>query len=493
MEDAEKFEAQFEQPNDELSIVRNWFEAHKEELRIDDSGIHFRTESQELILPFFEKEPDWSKFHSYQWPDGRQVYEVNLANKEIVLTSAFTDNLPNADPEKTVIQNILFVENRENGRYDPVIARYYPADEYSVTGFEAISYNQIGAGWSGTVDIWTYDERHFIGFNIKDGQMISTVKYDNGGEAEGAKTSHGQNYLTNDTVDCFRVPTTTTYTYTTTGYYETTVTATQHYATICSTGGSSGSGNYNTEPVYEYNSGGGGGGGTSAPSGQTYTPPIIKLPSIFNALTNPCASRLFIQSTKNNNFNFAIPAQIGNLNPAIISLFQQTTKYPYLIKNGDLGNANGETRNIDGVITVTLDNNYLKNATKLSIVRTIIHENVHAYFLHQTKTNLDFALGLENFAKQNNLNNLPNAHHELMGQYVLGMAISLWNWDKNFGETKGALDFEYYYAMAFAGMLDYKTNKPNSAFKNLAGNKTNKYLNIIVNEATNRNAKSKPC
>jgi hypothetical protein len=48
------------------------------------------------------------------------VYEVNLANKEIVLTSAFTDNLPNADPEKTVIQNILFVENKENGRYEPV-------------------------------------------------------------------------------------------------------------------------------------------------------------------------------------------------------------------------------------------------------------------------------------------------------------------------------------------------------------------------------------
>jgi hypothetical protein len=261
---------------------------------------------------------------------------------------------------------------------------------------------------------------------------------------------------------------------------------------VCSGGslGNNHGSNGNTGTTYPFNPGG---GGTWTPSGQTYTPPIIKLPSIFNALTNPCASRLFIQSTKNNNFNFAIPAQVGNLNPAIISLFQQTTKYPYLIKNGDLGNANGETRNIDGVITVTLDNNYLKNATKLSIVRTIIHENVHAYFLHQSKTNLDFALGLENFAKQNNLTNLPNAHHELMGQYVFGMAISLWNWDKNFGETKGALDFEYYYAMAFAGMLDYKTNKPNSAFKNLAGNKTNKYLNIIINEATNRNAKSKPC
>ena len=61
-----------------------------------------------------------------------------MANKEIVLTSEFTDNMPQADPSKTVIQNIMFVENRENGRYDPVIARYYPADEYSISGFEEI-------------------------------------------------------------------------------------------------------------------------------------------------------------------------------------------------------------------------------------------------------------------------------------------------------------------------------------------------------------------
>ncbi|WP_304517711.1 hypothetical protein, partial [Cecembia rubra] len=183
-------------PNiDHLSQVRNWFEENKQDLRIKDSGLNQRQDSKELILPFFEKEPDWSKFHIYQWPDGRQVFEVNLSNKEIVLNSQFTDNLPDADPSKTVIQNILFVENKQNGRFDPVIARYYPADEYSVSRFEEISYNNIGAGWSGTVDIWTYDERYFVGFIIEDGQLIAT-KHPEGYQPDARKrksTLQGEN------------------------------------------------------------------------------------------------------------------------------------------------------------------------------------------------------------------------------------------------------------------------------------------------------------
>ncbi|MGY6745074.1 MAG: hypothetical protein ACXIUQ_20245 [Cecembia sp.] len=42
------------------------------------------------------------------------------------------------------------------------------------SGFDEISYNKIGAGWSGTVDIWTYDERYFVGFVIEDGQLTHT-------------------------------------------------------------------------------------------------------------------------------------------------------------------------------------------------------------------------------------------------------------------------------------------------------------------------------
>ncbi|PRY88042.1 hypothetical protein CLW00_105163 [Mongoliibacter ruber] len=501
-EPTEKFEIPQQHPK--LAIVKDWFETNKEQLRIDDSRENFSLGGQELILPFFEKEPDWDKFHIYEWPDGRIVYEINLANKEMVLSSEFKENMPQANPQETVIQNIMFVENRENGRYDPVIARYYPADEYSISDFDDISYNQIGAGWSGKVDLWTYDERYFIGFVIEDGVIVSTAHPHWYMDDQNARKLPNSEEITLTTCVLRQTVIATTVS-TSTG--STTTYHVESSIWYCPSGGGGDSigssytvgGGSTYEWPSESWSGGGGSGSSGTVSGSTYTPPVIRMPSVLNALNNPCASRLFIQSTKNNNFNFTVPAQIGNLNPAIINLFQQTTKYPYLIKNGSVMNINRQMINArttlnSGIITVEINDSYLNQATELSIVRTIIHENVHAYLLHQSKTNVEFAVGLNNFAKQNNLNNLPNTHHELMGQYVLGMAISLWNWDKNFGETKGALDFEYYYAMAFGGLLDYDTKKPNQAFQTLAGTKVADYLKIIENESSgNSNAKGKKC
>lgn len=40
------------------------------------------------------------------------------------------------------------------------------------------------------------------------------------------------------------------------------------------------------------------------------------------------------------------------------------------------------------------------------------------------------------------------------------MAVSLYNWDKYWGATNGALDFTYYYKKAFGGMFDHNTNDP---------------------------------
>ena len=66
--------------NAQLGIVKTWFEKNKTKLRLPENGLNLRTGSQELILPFFEKEPDWDKFHHYFFPDGREVYEVSLEN-----------------------------------------------------------------------------------------------------------------------------------------------------------------------------------------------------------------------------------------------------------------------------------------------------------------------------------------------------------------------------------------------------------------------------
>lgn len=186
----------------QLNKVQKWFLEHKDELMIGTIGSDLRTESQELILPFFEKEPDWDKFHIYQFPDGREVYEINLANAQVYYPASLKDSLPNTAPSEAVIQNIMFIENKQNGRFDPLIARYYPNNEASIRDFEEIYYNKIDLAWSGVLDLWTYDERHFVGFNIVEEDLISSFTYDKGEVANARKNIGGENLLT---VDCFRV------------------------------------------------------------------------------------------------------------------------------------------------------------------------------------------------------------------------------------------------------------------------------------------------
>lgn len=41
-----------------------------------------------------------------------------------------------------------------------------------------------------------------------------------------------------------------------------------------------------------------------------------------------------------------------------------------------------------------------------------------------------------------------------MGDFVLGMTVSLYNWDKKHGATGGNLPFDYYYKMAFGGLIN---------------------------------------
>ncbi len=98
--------------NPKLALVKSWFDTHRYELKIGDSRDSYRTESNELILPFFEKEPDWDKFHIFQFPDGREVYEISLANDELYFPSYLSDSIPGMEPNKEVIQNIMFVENK---------------------------------------------------------------------------------------------------------------------------------------------------------------------------------------------------------------------------------------------------------------------------------------------------------------------------------------------------------------------------------------------
>ncbi|MFM2250055.1 MAG: hypothetical protein RLZZ358_982, partial [Bacteroidota bacterium] len=161
--------------------VRDWFEANKGSLRLPERGSTFRTSSQELILPFFEKEPDWDKVHHYFFRDGREVFEVNLENKEIFIPS-LGEQQEDQGLARRSIQNILFVKHPTEARFDPLIVRYYPDAENSKRDFKDINYQMIDEKWSGTVDLFTYDEHFFIGFEIEKGRILATRKIEVTGE-----------------------------------------------------------------------------------------------------------------------------------------------------------------------------------------------------------------------------------------------------------------------------------------------------------------------
>ncbi len=70
---------------------------------------------------------------------------------------------------------MLFIE-RQGGGYDILIARYYPASEADVRGFDEINYGMLAEGWSGTVDVYGYDEGHAKRFMIVDGQVVNAAR-----------------------------------------------------------------------------------------------------------------------------------------------------------------------------------------------------------------------------------------------------------------------------------------------------------------------------
>ena len=382
---------------------------------------------------------------------------MNLANKEIVLTSEFTDNMPQADPSKTVIQNIMFVENRENGRYDPVIARYYPADEYSVSGFHEISYNKIGAGWSGTVDIWTYDERYFVGFIIEDGQLTAT-KHPEGYDFDQNARKIGLNGENLDTTCRHVVSITTVVTIVSAGggshiSYENETSV--HM--VCS-GGSLGNNlgsNGNTGTTYPFNSGGGGGGGgISAPNEQPYTPPKVVRPDFqidFRGISD-CHEKIIKDLIGSTQGEFRRIFQKFNGNQPVPANYNVRLRY------GSCSNASANACTsptlVNNWATITFNPNNLGNATDLSFARTVLHEMLHAYLLFEAAypSNCDLNCLLNKYFDKYNTNN--PSHHNLFAEtkFLNDIAVELRNFATSSGYNIKLLGNQYFKDMAWGGL-----------------------------------------
>ncbi|WP_026948053.1 hypothetical protein [Algoriphagus marincola] len=253
----------------QLAQVRDWFEANKTKLRLPDRGTNFRTESQELILPFFEKEPDWDQFHHYYFPDGREVFEVSLENENLYIPRAKDAGASEEDVD--YFQNILFVKHPTLPKFDPLIIRYYPDKNTSNREFTEISYEMIDGKWSGWIDLFTYDEHYLMGYKVSEGELTHTRQMQKSPENVRKIAVGSENK--DEAIHCYVVAT-DWYDGRTGEYLDTT------HAQTCEwqRGGSrSGYGGY---------SGGsyGGGGGTDGPGGNCsscYDPPSLNKPNTF--------------------------------------------------------------------------------------------------------------------------------------------------------------------------------------------------------------------
>lgn len=247
---------------------------------------------------------------------------------------------------------------------------------------------------------------------------------------------------------------------------------------------------------------------------------VILDDNIVNMLTDKCAKSIFtelengifeddpikpeVQISVNN-------TSVLNFHEGILKLFNDSDKTHLIVQNGDIGNSNANTIKS----TITIGNNYLANATKLAIARTMIHETLHAYlnavfFSYPDLQNITFRDKLRRYASENGYSDVNTFHHNFMSQYIDAMAYSLYEWDKEYGTGRGnnnitnpndLLGWEYYRSMAFGGLftVDANTGLINSetdsfiALIPVAADRQ-KIADIIVNEQnSNNNAQGTKC
>jgi hypothetical protein len=469
----------------QLTKVKQWFEANKEQLRIRDGGASFRTESQELILPFFEKEPDWDKFHHYRFPGGREVFEISLTNAQKYFPAYLRDSLHTQDPAGAVIQNIMFVKNPETGRFDPLIARYYPDNETSIREFADIHYNDIPLGWSGLVDIWTYDERFFVAFAIEDGEITRVFQRISDETENGRKKATvGQNY---DVACQYYQVTYLAYTVTAAGL------TTEHleYGIVyeCS-GGSLPTGP--TPVIYTYGptsspSGTYGGVGGSTPTYETvnYTQPPVPAPMVLQIDMrglSDCHKEILRDLVGGTQHELRrIFEKFNGNQPVPISY---NVKFQYGTCTNPLATACTAPLISNGFAIVTLNSTNLSNATDLSIARTIMHEMLHAYLIFEAKypTNCDLNHLLNEYMQKNgNTIITPNDHHRLFVEtkFLNDVANELQSFAASIGYNVATLGSQYFKDMAWGGLQN------TDIFKSFPQSTKTRITNTLQAEAQN--------
>jgi len=352
--------------NSQLMKVRGWFEENKTNLRLPERGSNFRTDAQELILPFFEKEPDWDKFHHYYFPDGREVFEINLDNDQTYIP-VFDGDMDIYKIVDRSMQNIIFVKHSTENRFDPLIIRYYPDEENSKRDFKEFNYQMIDEKWSGWVDLFTTDEHYFIGFQIEKEQVTNTRKFQN--DNINAKKSIG---FENKDVRCYIK---TVDWWSTSGgirqYMETT-----HQQTCALDGPRSSSG----PSSYSYGQGSDASSNGSAGSSSGYNPPDIPAPNLRIEIHKSFSDNPYLNCILEKLQLSKFVDDLALLDGTISNGRNVILKVGHVPKRqGNMTAANAETSDELGPYRIQITINEERvNLSSLELAKIILHELIHA-------------------------------------------------------------------------------------------------------------------
>ncbi len=254
--------------------------------------------------------------------------------------------------------------------------------------------------------------------------------------------------------------------------------------------------------LYYSQSGGGAGGPRYSGGGRDYsTNNILPCPIGFKRVgyncvkvedervidntKNPCVSNIINILKRKDIRGTLVPdlTKKSHLSQSIIAIFNSSRKYHLTYSIGQLDHLGQGVNANTATYKVTLDVDMVKEATQLSIARTIIHESLHAFFHYTLKTKFESPISIllmEYFRKNYNKGNLTE--HQFMTQYVEAIAYSLSAYD---GHRQ---NFEYYKSLSWGGL------EATNAYKSIPINKRNKIQTIIPNERfAKRAAKSIKC
>jgi hypothetical protein len=151
----------------------------------------------------------------------------------------------------------------------------------------------------------------------------------------------------------------------------------------------------------------------------------------------------------------------------------------------------GITNKSGNEIITRISSSYINTAATISIVRTIMHELIHAHLLHLNYGNpgSDMFQSLLAFASAEGYTDQQELHHEFMPTFIDVISQGFYQWDQanNPGNVQ---PMQFYKDLAWGGLdgtSAFLANFPNQSDRT-------RIQNVIQREASNHSlAKGTPC